>query len=245
MVAIVYRTDDPVKWGPGKGSNLSPTEIDNNFWEIVQEFASLVSNAAISIDEITDNGDGTLSIKLTDNSIQGPFAIPATAFKWRGTWLPSTTYFRNDLVTTNTGLFLVLTDHVSGTSFAPGSTYQQVFGTPTPTSYHLAANFVGFIPGDRSEVFLHAPAEQFMLPTNLTGSRFVLMEAPATPISFPILKNTTQVGVINFGAAATNGSAVFTADTVFTTGDLLRVLSPDVVDATAKTLVLNLVATVA
>jgi hypothetical protein len=32
----VYRTDDVARWGAGKGSNLTPAEVDVNFWGIIQ-----------------------------------------------------------------------------------------------------------------------------------------------------------------------------------------------------------------
>lgn len=35
----VYRTDDNARWGAGKGSNLTPAEVDLNFWGVIQRIS--------------------------------------------------------------------------------------------------------------------------------------------------------------------------------------------------------------
>ena len=44
----VYRTDDNSRWGAGKGSNLTPTEVDLNY--IIRQFNARISLYYNSID---------------------------------------------------------------------------------------------------------------------------------------------------------------------------------------------------
>ena len=43
-MTVVFRTAGP--WGSGKGSDLQPGDVDGNFWELIQDIASLASNPA-------------------------------------------------------------------------------------------------------------------------------------------------------------------------------------------------------
>jgi hypothetical protein len=36
----VYRTDDKARWDAGKGSNITPAEVDLNFWGVIQRLIS-------------------------------------------------------------------------------------------------------------------------------------------------------------------------------------------------------------
>lgn len=111
---LTYRTLGA--WGPGKGSNLQPSEVDSNFWAIAQAIVDLETNPAVpnGIESISVSGT-QMYITLTDGTVMGPFTLPVLTFRWRGEWQPNTSYAELDVFTvTHTGIFMVLVSHVSG-----------------------------------------------------------------------------------------------------------------------------------
>jgi hypothetical protein len=119
---ITFRTLGP--WGSGKGANLQPSEVDNNFWSLGQAIVDLQNNPALpnSIASIVVSGT-QMTIYLSDGTVMGPFALPVLTFRWRGPWQPSTPYAELDVFTvTDTGIFMVQVSYVSGTSFDPNIT---------------------------------------------------------------------------------------------------------------------------
>lgn len=123
-MALVFRTDDLGLWGLGKGSNLTPREVDLNFWFLFSLISAVndhLDTAAVSIADITQPTPSTLSIILTDSTVLGPFTIPTSQWNFRDAWLPTTTYAANDVVTNNASAYLVKTAHVSGATFDPGA----------------------------------------------------------------------------------------------------------------------------
>lgn len=117
-----YRTDSPANWGAGKGANLTPAEVDENFWDLDQRTAALEANPpqAIGIDHVTVAGN-SFTIVLTDGSAQGPFALPAAKFNLAGEWQPNTLYVPNSFITEAGKTYLILYPHTSGTFFDPGA----------------------------------------------------------------------------------------------------------------------------
>ena len=146
MVDITYRLNGP--WGPGKGSNLQPSEVDNNFWAIAEAIVDLESNPAqpVGIESITMSGT-QMTIHLTDGSVMGPFTIPVLAFTWRGEWQSLTSYAELDVFSvSNTGIFLTLLAHSSDIAFDPNITVD-VSGTPTPALQKLFGATDGTLSG--------------------------------------------------------------------------------------------------
>lgn len=115
---ITYRTTGA--WGAGKGGNLTPAEVDANFYDLVQQLADLeLGPTPAEIDTINVVGN-QLTIILDDAREFGPYTIPTAAFRWRGNWSSSMSYLVNDLVTVpGQGVFLVLVAHTSDTTFDP------------------------------------------------------------------------------------------------------------------------------
>lgn len=113
-----YRTTDLSRWGAGKGANLTPTEVDLNFWDIVQQIAELSGTTGVGIDYITQSG-AELTIHLTDHTTQGPFTIPTSTWTFLGAWQPLTNYIAYDVVTNNGSTYLVLYPHTSAATFSP------------------------------------------------------------------------------------------------------------------------------
>jgi len=75
MVALVFRTAGV--WGAGKGSNLTPAEVDGNFEAIKVALDAIEADppTAVGISNITSTGS-TFTVWLDDGSSFGPFALP-------------------------------------------------------------------------------------------------------------------------------------------------------------------------
>ncbi len=76
---IVYRTVGP--WGPGKGSNLTPTEVDENFDGLHNRVLVIELNPPlpVEISSITVVGSA-MTINMADGSKFGPFTLPVATF---------------------------------------------------------------------------------------------------------------------------------------------------------------------
>lgn len=113
---ITYRTTGA--WGAGKGGNLTPGEVDANFFDIIQQLASLNTGPTpAEIENITVSGN-QLTFILDDARTFGPYTLPTASMRWRGDWVAATAYQVNDLVYVNgDGLFLVLVAHTSPATF--------------------------------------------------------------------------------------------------------------------------------
>ena len=118
---IVYRTSGP--HGPGKGSNLTPTEVDANFFDLdgrVQQL-ELFPPQPIEISTITVVGSA-MTVNMADGSKFGPFTLPVASFKFVGNWSPITSFFKIDVfLEPSDGVYLVLVDYESATDFDPGA----------------------------------------------------------------------------------------------------------------------------
>lgn len=73
-ITITYRGDGD--WGTGKGGNLTPAEVDANFWALVQAVEDLGEGPApAEIATITLSGT-QLTITLSDARVFGPYTLP-------------------------------------------------------------------------------------------------------------------------------------------------------------------------
>lgn len=117
MDTIVFRTLGA--WGAGKGANLLPSEIDSNFWSLIQAIVDLQNNPALPVGIASISVAGTqMTITLTDGTVLGPYTLPVLTFRWRGEWTPSTLYAVLDVFTVvNVGIFMVEVAHTSGATF--------------------------------------------------------------------------------------------------------------------------------
>lgn len=121
-------------WGAGKGADLTPAEVDNNFYDKETRITAIeAAGVAVGIASITVSGN-QMTVTMTDASVQGPFTLPTVAWNPVGTWLPSTLYSAMDVVTYGGSAYLVLVDHTSDTTFDPNATqstaqdiYQLIF----------------------------------------------------------------------------------------------------------------------
>lgn len=116
-MAVIYRTAGA--WGAGKGSNLTPAEVDGNFYDHEGRIDALESSpptpneiASIVVE------DGQLTITMDDDTAYGPFTLPVASFNWRGDWYASQTYSLNDVVyVAGYGVYLVMIGHTSPVAF--------------------------------------------------------------------------------------------------------------------------------
>lgn len=115
----IYRTNDPLKWGPGKGANLTATEVDTNFWELGVRITKVETNPAQPKQITQIQVIGTqMTIFLSDGTVFGPYTLPSAMIRYRGDWAASIAYAELDLVLVpNDGVYLVTRAHTSATLF--------------------------------------------------------------------------------------------------------------------------------
>lgn len=108
-------------WGAGKGADLTPAEVDNNFYDKETRITAIeAAGVAVGIDSITVSGD-QLTITMTDASVQGPFTLPIAQWIPGGAWQASTLYQPLTVVTYGGSAYLVSLQHTSATTFDPGA----------------------------------------------------------------------------------------------------------------------------
>ncbi len=115
---VTYRTDDPARWGTGKGANLTASEIDGNFWQLAQRLVAVETNPAApnQISAITVVGS-QMSVHMEDGTTYGPFTLPTAMIHYRGDWAPGVSYEELDIVAAPGGIYLAARAHVSGGTF--------------------------------------------------------------------------------------------------------------------------------
>jgi len=240
---LTYRTNAPLLWGPGKGSNLLPAEVDQNFYNLETRVQAVETNPILpaqimSIDVVGNR----MTITMDDYSTFGPFLLPVATLGNIGPFEPNHEYETFDLVTASSGLYLVLHPFLSGPTFVFGSDidgpwYQ--FLMPFPDSYSFGLFYPGQpgfgIEADRA-MFQHAFSLNAYLPVGLAGSIAELEDAPADDLSFPIMHGVDLIGSIDFGAYDKIGTFTFATAEQFVPPEKIRVLRPTVLDAAARDL---------
>lgn len=74
---IVYRTTGA--WGSGLGANLSPAQVDGNFYDLAGRLATVEAlSGGAYIVNITSDGT-SLTVHMSDSSTYGPFLIPTAS----------------------------------------------------------------------------------------------------------------------------------------------------------------------
>lgn len=230
-MAITYRTTGP--WGAGKGSNLTPTEVDTNFKTLKDEIDALTGSppTAVGISNIEVIGT-QMKIFLSDGTSYGPYTLPYVMFHSRGDWAPDTLYSTLDLITVpQKGLYLVNKDHESGDEFDPDlvvdgvPAYSLVF--PELSYIYDIAFFYPGKPGfgiaSGGYMLAHMFCRDILFAAGLTDSLAKLRVAPAADMSFPIYVNTTEIGTLTFAAGVTDGVFTFDDAVQMQVGDILNV----------------------
>jgi len=242
---IIFRTTDLGQWGTGKGANLAPVEVDQNFWNVSQAIQQIELLEPNNIAMITVSGN-TMTITMDDATVY-TFTLPTATFKFTGPWLPTFQYRANDLFTADNSLYFVNRDHISDTDFNPNAgDVQGPFASmvmPFPTTFSVGFSFPGS-PGfgieaneyEAQAMWSYRADRAFYLPIGLTGSVGGLYIQAAADMVFPIMRNDEPLGEINIAAGTVAVTFNFAAVEQFMPGDVLRVLRPTDLDGTAKDL---------
>jgi hypothetical protein len=122
-VAVIYRTAGA--WGAGNGANLTPAQVDGNFWDHEQRIDTLETTPPTpnNIANISATGS-QLTITMDDASTFGPFTLPTARLIWTGDWADATAYGVNNVFRDpDTGsIYIVIKGHTSVDPFDPDAT---------------------------------------------------------------------------------------------------------------------------
>jgi len=242
MVALKYRTDDNAQWGAGLGRDLQPQEIDQNFYDVEKRLEVVEQNPVLpnEIESISVDGN-RMTITMADHAVFGPYVLPQAAFRFTGTFQPNHNYRLYDFLVANDGLYLVLHDFTSGDAFVFGADVQgpfYQFVMPFPSNYDIAFFFpgspgLGIANGAAMFAFRASARTPFYLPADLTSSSAGLAVAPTAALSFPIYRDATEIGTLDFAPGSTAGTFAFDAAIQFNAGNTLRVMRAAALDDTA------------
>lgn len=175
-MAIVYRTAGA--WGAGLGVNLSPAQVDNNFYELVTRVVALESSGIQpnNIASVTVVGS-QMTIFMEDASTFGPFTLPIAMLHWRGEWVPDEDYNELDIVwVAFQGTYLVLRDHTADPyDFDPAAVdvssnalYFQLMGM-LPFNLDVPVSISG-MPADGAKIFQYIFCQECQYPSFGVGS---------------------------------------------------------------------------
>jgi hypothetical protein len=250
FLALIFRTTDDARWGPGKNAILTKEEFDDNNWTIDQAIKSLTENPTqpMEIGSITVEGN-QMTITLSDGVTKfGPYTLPVAAFNVTGPFQGNHDYARFDLLQADDGMYLVLQPHTSLATFDPndgninGPYYYLMF--PYPTRYDVGLFFPGqpgFGIAVGQAMFAHLFRSNAFIEAGTIDSVAALETAPAVDLSFPILKNSDVIGSIDFAAGSTEGTFTFPDLVQFFINDRIRVLRPAILDVAARDLMATIV----
>jgi hypothetical protein len=116
-MSLIYRTSGP--WGTGISEDLTPEQVDNNFWELVQDILEKAPQG-VGISNFVVSGN-QLTVVLTDHTLLGPYPLPVANLSFRGEWAAVTPYFTNEIITRGGNTYMVLMNHTSALTFDPGA----------------------------------------------------------------------------------------------------------------------------
>ncbi len=169
-MTIVYRSV--------KGSNLTPTEVDNNFHDVDNRIVTLEAVSGKTIDTIDVTGN-VMTITYTDASTDAfPLPVFSLADANRGAWQPSTPYVESDLVTALGSLYVVNQDHTSELTFDPeaadtgGNFYSLLLKNPAIPVFERSATTFDPAFGD---------ANSYNRCTNVSGCTVTIPENADVP----------------------------------------------------------------
>lgn len=256
---IIYRTTGP--WGAGKGADLTPPEVDGNFYDIDQRIATAIENMPqpVSVDHVEMIGS-TFTVHLTNGQVDGPFEIPFATLTSRGPWGPGVEYNRLDYVFHAGTGYIVLVSHLSPPSFDP---LYEVEGTPAyavaipapDQVYDLGFFNRGLVGGDDALLFRSVASRPIRFATTQHDSQAsvgtAFADAVAPPATLAVFYipagggSEEQFATITFDQLATAGVVEIISDRAFNVGDILEVRAPPVQDSAAADLSVTLVAMVA
>lgn len=261
-MTITYRTAGA--WGAGQGADLTAAQVDNNFYDLVQQIATITADlpdgVLIDATDPVDVSGSFFKFNMTDGSQSEPIPLPVATFSPAGEWTNSTPYARYNVITARKfGTFLVLRDHVTPpppATFNPAATdgsgnpLYQLLAPYLDVNYDISVSVPG--PTQRSAGDLLAQVAVVRAFHVLSGAHdaFAYLDvanaAGGANIEISIENNRVEIGTIIFvsGGADTDGgqpaALAWPADVYFLQGDIIgfRVVSSD--DAAASDLVIGI-----
>lgn len=266
-MTIVFRNDD-TRWGPGTGAGvggvLTSLQYDENAYEFLTRIAALEgADGPVSISSIEVNGS-TLTVNLSDGSTAGPFPLPVAMINPVGEWQPSTHYNYLDLFNVRAmGVYLVLVEHTSATTFDPEATdgttdanpLYQLWAPLRDINYDIAFSIMGNIEGSTSRALLG----EYILPRSIvmdaglsSAIAFLGVATETEDLDLSIEKNGEEIGTITFSPGVntqgTDGlgqyaTITFPDEISFDAGDRIGIRGPASTDLSAADLSVTLLAT--
>jgi len=115
-VSIIFRDD--IGGYSGKGANLTPGEVDANFFNLKEAVEALqaVGFTGESIGSITVTA-GQMTITGDQGTDFGTHTLPVAAFTVRGAWATATAYALNDIVLYFGAAYICAAAHTSAATF--------------------------------------------------------------------------------------------------------------------------------
>lgn len=258
-MTITYRTAGA--WGAGKGSNLTPAEVDDNFFTLKGMVDDALTNPTPPVEIVNFEVSGTqFFVHMGDGAVFGPLPLPVAAFRFEEEWQPTHAYVVLDVFTVaNSGMYLVLLNHTSGATFDPNilvggePALQKLIGAVDEVAYDLALCYPDKVapspaPSERVLLLQFVATQGLTMPADLDGS-VAFLGAPATEndVVLTIEKGNVSIGTITFSPGdelaspyGQYGTFVFPAEINLLPNEWLSIYAPLTTDATAARLSVSL-----
>jgi hypothetical protein len=250
-------------WGAGSGAGagglLTSEQVDNNFYEIdsrLQAVEAALAAGMVFDDPAITAGSGSITFHFTDGSDTTDVVVPlpVALYKPRGAWLPSTSYSYLDLVTVvGLGIYLVLEDHVSDTTFDPDAgdsdpLYNLMFPLPAeneapePLDVAGATRTLSLDDAGTYLRFTNVAGCAITVPTNASvafpiGTEIHIRQAGDGPVSLAGATGAVTINPQRTGDAATTwrGQTLLLKKTATNTWDLSGPVGPSALVGTIST----------
>lgn len=180
--------------GTGKGSNLTPAEVDGNFWDVEQGIAAIVQ---ITPPDITTISQDDYALRITVSTrpwdtetatgtetedfsyTYGPFYPPTVKFRFTGWYRANFGYQAFDILqrydgTVHSGMYLVTQDYTSDAAFDPyaeateGPIYHKIYGESHIFDIAAYLPFEMGAPGAETETAARELLYQIVAPRAFT-----------------------------------------------------------------------------
>src|ERR1035437_3688761 len=118
MTDIVFRGNDSLRSVTSQMSDLSPDQIDMNFWFLYSAVLALQAEGpSADIDYFVVTGN-QMFVHLTNHAVLGPYILPTAQWSFRNAWVPVTGYGVLDVISNNGSLYIVIWPHTSQATFS-------------------------------------------------------------------------------------------------------------------------------
>jgi hypothetical protein len=121
-MAIIYRTAGA--WGAGNGANLTPAQVDGNFWDLHGRVDTLETTPPAPNNIANISASGSQMTITMDDASTFTVTMPTARLTWTGDWADATAYGVNNVFADpDTGnIYIVIKGHTSAATFDPDAT---------------------------------------------------------------------------------------------------------------------------